>query len=286
MSDFIKSLWPRNPFTWLGLILGAMSVLALIRHGFNYGFGPTFTLLLTYYESLIHALIGWWAEPIIKAWLAALSAYFSWDLDLYSHWKHVLVLMSIYFSGDWRTLLGFGQFGRAAIFGLWGLIVAFCFSAVAGIVPEEPRDFVANAWTAGIPVAGYLTYALGGNGLIVLWRSDLSGRRTEVFSLWAWQAFGRFLIGLVVVFGALQVPWVAGQRNPGLVVLGGLVIGLALYWVVVGVRIAIERHGLNEGLDDAFRNQGNVLVGMAILGSFLSAAAFVAANAGLRFYGL
>lgn len=42
MSDCIKGLWPRGLSAWLTLLLGALSVLALIQYGFDYGFGPTF----------------------------------------------------------------------------------------------------------------------------------------------------------------------------------------------------------------------------------------------------
>lgn len=284
--DFIKGIWSRHPLTWIGLILGAMSVLAIVQNALNAGFGPTLTLLLGYYENLIHALIGWWLEPFVGTWVEAVSAYLGWSLQLHSHWKHVLVLMTIYFSGDWRTLLAFQQPIRAALFGLWGVIVALLTSVAAGTVASAAQGYTANLWIACAPVCGYLIYALGGSGLLILWRPDLLGQRGRVYGRWAAEAVFRFALGIVIAAVGLTLPIVAQQRSPGLVMLALLVVILALYWVVIGLLHAIGSRGADEGVADAFRRQGNARVGAAILGSFISAALLVLGNAGLRFYGL
>jgi hypothetical protein len=93
---FKQSMWPTGFSGKLGRILGAFSILRLIEVGFTSGFGSLLGLLLGYYEKLLGWLV-WPVEPFIKARLAQLHQYIGWPEAVYAHWRHVFVLLGLYF---------------------------------------------------------------------------------------------------------------------------------------------------------------------------------------------
>lgn len=294
MSDFIKGLWPRGPFTWLGLILGAMSVLALIEYGFDYGFGPTFTLLLTYYDNLIHALVGWWAEPIIEAWLADLSAYFGWDLHLYPHWKHVFVLMEIYLLRDASLSLRIGHQGTALFDLMWGLFIAGTTSISVGVMVLTVHDQWANFVVAAVPILGVAIYRIGSSVWHVTWLRERDakvlrrgpGTWAEEFSSSARYVLRDTFVGIALILLGLQAPGIWQTPSPGLIVLASI----ALLWTLNVLRTSLLATRLiraeNEPWVRAFWRTGAANLGTSMLGLFFWTGLFIAANAGLRFYGL
>src|SRR5262245_15945451 len=105
------------------MILGMLSIVTLIRHGFNYGFGPALHLVLEYYEKIMGVLFGW-AEPYITARLAALRDLMGWELVLYPHWKHIFLLMMIYFSARLRSAWSVGERLIAPFMWAFGFVLA------------------------------------------------------------------------------------------------------------------------------------------------------------------
>jgi len=289
--DFIKSFWPRSLFASLGLMLSAMSVLKLLEHGFAYGFGPTFTLALSYYENLVHALIGSWAEPIVKSWLAELKTYVG-DLKLYPHWKHIFVLMNFYFVRDAQTAnLGW----PTVIFTLiWGFVVATVSSIAAGTVLTTAVDVTANFAVAAIPITGMFVYDL----IYMMWAATLLREQQaqeyhEATPTWCadmaaglpWLV-GRTVAAFALLWFGLQLPLVQQSQSPGLLMLALLVFALGLYWLGEAALGTNQLRNKEESWLSAYRRNGIASLGAAILAVFFWAALFIAANAGLRFYGL
>lgn len=292
MSDFFKGLWPRGLSAWFALFLGALSVLALIQHGFDYGFGPTFVLLLSYYDAVVHAVIGWWAEPIIKGWLAGLSAVLGWTLDLQPHWKHTSVLLGVLLirfalpkTLDFEEILGDGLGGlfRVAL----GLGVTIIAGIGAGTVPPS-QDLWSSFLIAGIPATGIALY-LAGILLPGSWGDeDSRGSRIKV----AVSIVGLVLAAaLATIWATLHVPYIYRLSSPGLASLGALIIISALVMLCLGVYQTYLVRRNNEDSRHApwlsvYLNVPSTAIGLSILGVFFWASAFIIANAGLRFYGL
>jgi hypothetical protein len=86
----------------LGLVFGTLSVVMLVKHGFEVGIGASLALVLAFYEQTMRVLLGW-AETPIEALLAALRRQLGLALDLQPHWKHVVVLFWLYFGAYART---------------------------------------------------------------------------------------------------------------------------------------------------------------------------------------
>lgn len=306
MSNFIKGIWPRNLFAWLGLILGAMSVLALMRHGFDYGFGPTFTLLLAYYDNLIHALIGWWAEPIVLALLGDLSAYFGLDLHLHQHWKHVLVLMGFYVSRQAtsirsmeRVLAWGGRLqGSSLFYQSWGLATALVTSVTVGSISPSTGRFEEYLLFTGAAIAGVAVFDLGG----AVWNTQFYRKRvasmTEAQPNSWWREFEghlfyigrRSAVGVALALVLLLIPEVKTLQSPALAACALLTLALALEWLWLGLRRAAPHFkGSVPGRAHSkavWALEQTPNVGAAMLGVAAWASVFVAANAGLRFYGL
>jgi hypothetical protein len=294
MSDFIKGLWPQSLFTWLGLTLGAMSVLALIQHGFDYGFGPTFTLLLAYYENLVHAVLGWWAEPIFRRWVANLNEYLGWDLQLHPHWRHAFVFMGLFLFRF--TVQRFQEAGfRASVVFAAAVAVAVTIvtSFTVGAIPLAGQDRWADFLTVAVPLLGIALFSFidGVRWAITvppLIRADNRAPVSHVRLIAAITAitFGPLLIALALAFGALQLPLIQRLKAPGVLILGVLIIALAVNLMRHGIRAARIYRAHYASFGEALALQGPWRLGVAVLGVFFWTGLFIAANAGLRFYGL
>lgn len=294
MFEFIKSLWPRSPFSWFGLILGALSVLALIQYGFDYGFGPTFKLLLTYYENLTHAVIGWWAEPIIKVWLADASNYFGINLELYPHWKHVFILMGVYFFRDVSNSYQAGDRANAFFYLICGLILSITAAVGAGTVPASENNVTSNFLIAIAPISSMLLFDLISTIWRAVWRDESYTQLTPPNSKKRWDYFrvpffhivGRYVVAFTILSFSLQIPEIYSLENAGLFMLGVLIVVLSFYWIVLGMMHASFNSDPDASWWDTFRQSGSTGLGLSMLGVFFSALLFLTLNAGLQLYGL
>jgi ubiquinol oxidase len=87
----------RWAFRILGVAFATLSIVLLIKHGFDMpSFAAPLQFVLNYYDALINVLLGW-TEPYLHAMLAFLRDLLGLDLRLESHWKHVTVLMILFF---------------------------------------------------------------------------------------------------------------------------------------------------------------------------------------------
>jgi hypothetical protein len=287
-----RLLWPTGLLNKLGRLLGALSILGLIQHGFVFGFAPVLNLLLEYYDKLLGFFLGW-AEPFIKACLAHLRDYIGWPLTLYPHWKHVFVLLGIYFFRE----VGVGRSCGAGyvIFNfLLGLVVALACGVVAGTIPLTRADPASNFVFAAVPILGAVVYGVIG----FVWDATFLRYRyakdhnTPIPTWWAhfsWglsRIFRRSLAGLVLIWVGLQIPIVQQISSPGLAMSVVLVIAFALYWLWDGVRDGggIRREG--EPFRAAYFRSFHTQLGIAMLGTVFWGVVFIATGAGLALVGL
>lgn len=275
----------KSTLWWLGLIFGTLSVVTLIKHGFDYGFVVPLEIVLDFYEQAMQALFGW-AEPWIKEQLAALEAWFGWNPDLYPHWKHVLVLMGIYTS---RMAAMFSGSTPTWLFRLlWGLVISTVAGVLTGTIALSQGSMWANFNIAAIPILAGLLYDLGGEA----WWATFFRERSDTW----WGYFGWFLffylrrtaLGLGLVMVALQVPAIAELRSPGIFVFGVLMAIYAAYGVLwLGPRsVANIQSAVGGTWLQAFRRSRDAAHGLAVLATIFGAVAFLAINAGLKLAGL
>jgi hypothetical protein len=273
--------------------MGALSVAKLVQHGLNYGLGPTLQVIANYYETFTRVMLGW-AEPCIREQFVALSGYLSWPLHLYPHWKHIFVLMGLYFFRAAGNAFRAGYRGTALFRALWGLLVAVTASVIAGTVPLSQNDMWANTLVAAVPIIGVTLHDVG----YAAWSATTYRKKrsklfhTPVPTWWAYFragvffALGRAAIGLAALWIGLQLPFIQRLPSPGLAMLGILIIGLGVYWLSLAASQVRSIRKKDETLFAALNRLAAWRHGSAILVTFLGAALFFVLNAGLGLIGL
>jgi hypothetical protein len=289
-----KSSWNVSGVsTTLGVVLGALSVVKLVQHGLHYGLGPTLQIVVDYYEHFTRVMLGW-AEPYIREQLVSLSGLLSWTPHLHPHWKHIFVLMGLYFFRAAGNAFRAGYRGTALFRTLWGLAIAAVASVGAGTVPIAQDDIWANALVAAVPIVGVTVHDIG----YAAWSATTYRRkRAGLFSIpiptwWSYfvtgmlYAMGRGVIGLAVLWIGLQMPTIQRLPSPGLTMLGVLIVGLGGYWLsLAGFQVTKIRRE-HETLLAALNRLAAWRHGTAILATFLGAGLFFTLNAGLGLVGL
>ena len=277
------------------MFMAALSITALVQYGFDFGFGPTLSLVLDYYDRLISIPAGW-VEPHAQRVLVWINSRVDWELQLYPHWKHVVVLMFVYFSRVAQNDFVINRPVSGVIGYMWGLIVATASGVGAGTVSPATGDIGANFIIVAIPISGYFVYWVGAV-ILAANTSRIQGARLHNVRLQTWwEFFSATLknvaietsIALVLVVGALQVRQIRNMPGPGVTLLGGLVIILAFYllWsaksnaALAYPKMHIHRKGEKYWL------LGRSKIGAAILGLFFWLGVFLASNAGLGLWGL
>lgn len=136
MADIAADNPKRIGFWWLygvlGFVFGTLAIVKLITLGFETGsLSAPAQLVIDAYDEAMRFLLGW-AEPYLNAVLAYLGSLVGWELQLDSHWKHLFVLMIVFYGAFARILLNEGLYRFAAgivlIGGLMTLIVSVLFA--------------------------------------------------------------------------------------------------------------------------------------------------------------
>jgi len=269
---FRRSMWPTGFSGKLGRILGALSMLRLFELGFPSGFGSVLGLLLEYYERLL----GWLVrpvEPFIKAWLAQLHDYIGWPEALYAHWKHVFVLLGLYFFREVWIRRVYGLDFVISNF-LLGLFVALTSAVLAGTIPLTNADQMAQFLFALVFILGAAVYGVIG----FVWDATFlrhrwaQVRNRSVPTWWSYFRWGlsrilsRSLVGLVLVWAALQIPLVRQMPSPGVAVSLVLIIAFAVYWLCDGLIDSKNMRREDESWRAAYWRSLHTQLGLAILG--------------------
>ena len=288
----LKLALPRGAGGWFSFCFGTLSIVALLQNALSVGVGPTLLLVLENYERATIFLFGW-AEPIVKPLLSAIGGWIHVDLVLYPHWKHVFVLLGVYFFRDVTETFSVGRPGSGVFLLAIGIAIDAASSLGAGTTPLDPRDWLANFLISAIPVLGVTLYDFGK----LLWyatflRAWTAERYNEPLQTW-WPYFSdrahyvaRVLaIGLAAALFGQYLPLVQASANPGLTTLAVLIASLAIYWLVLGAIRANQARQHGETWDQAFEKNGATLLGAAMLRIMIGATAFFASGAGFDLLG-
>jgi len=278
----------KSTLWWLGLVFGTLSVLMLIKHGFDYGFVAPLQLVLDYYEQLIEALFGW-AEPFVRDLLQRLEAWLGWDLELHAHWKYVFVLLWLYFGADARVDLQGREWGLLATSIFVGGAAALVSSVAFGALPKARLN--ADALPVLFPVAGMVMYEVVRSAINAHLPAGAlrSGTRSKFYRGIVAFALPEAVLGLLVVLCAepvlgMLVPGYGG--NLSLLAFGSFMAVLAGYWVLrSAVRATFDRTS-SEPWTSRFGRSGSQKIGFAMLQVSAASALFVVLDAGLSLAGI
>jgi hypothetical protein len=267
----------------LGVLAGAMSLVALAWKGFDIGFGPTALLVLGYYERFVHVLFGW-AEPLIRTQLEMLRTFLGWDLELHPHWKHVFLLMWLYFGATARISWRSGTPIHGVFYAIWGGLIALVAGIGSGTVALD--NTVSNVLMAAIPVGGAFLFMIGFSAWNATFLRKAGKTWLEDFLGYAYSYVAILVMGVGALLAGTQadhVPYVRDLPSPGLALLVVLVLVAALYAIWLGAR---DREGPGETPWQKFRGDSMTRLGVLMLSAIAGAIAFVLTNAGLSLIGL
>lgn len=279
-------------FKWPSLIASTLSFVILAKHGFDVGsFIAPLHLVLKSYEAFMNNISSW-AEPFLTD---TITYMLGWDLQLNLHWKHVFLVMWLYFAADACANWNFGNIIRALSSSVgkprmwlavsatvWGGLVALASGTGVGVVALD--DPTSNVFMVAVVVAGVVLYEFGFNALA---SSFLRGENTS----W-WNGFRSHLrfplqlaaVSIIILLLSTQldkVPFVKTLKSPGLGLLAVSLVVLALYRVQVGARWVSQHRELEDKWWDVFRLSVSGPLGIHILLVIGGAAAVILINAGL-----
>lgn len=267
----------------LGYVLAIFSFISLAKHGFDLGsFVAPLRAAIEWYESFTHFVFGW-AEPYLNDLLRNALSWTSWHVQVYPHWKHVFILMWLYFAAD-AKVWSFDRRRAVFLFGSGGFL-AFVTSLAAGCVPLNNTP--SNAIMAACAVGGTFLYGLGNAAFSARCRPPWSSSTYwQHFRYVARQPLLFALVGVTVIVIATQLSVVKNLPSSGLAVLFLLIIALALYYVFRGMWISTyNRHG-DETWWVRFRRDQSAHLGFLMLKVIGGAVIFILANGGLKLAGL
>jgi hypothetical protein len=284
------------------MIFGTLSVVMLVRHGFTDGLVAPLQSALDYYDAALQILIGW-TEPWIKSAFQSAGLRF----HLFGIWKHMFVLMVVCVSVAVRVLwkdLGPRRGSFAFIAGLtiaalaaaaWGAAWAalpdlrvtlpmalgfliapglalflfdFALAAMpAGLRPHERLGLATLLWNEAIVLLGRLPIAIGAGAALLFCLGYLISNRFTP--------------------GQTAISPESAQRLFAAMLFLPSVLAFAVY-LMVGPYVARFLLPSSESRDIwiAARLGASPRIAASILGVFLGAFAFLAANAGLGLAGL
>lgn len=289
----LKLLLPPSAGGWFGFFFGTLSIVALLQSALSIGVGPTLMLVLENYERATSIVFGW-AEPFVTPLVDAIGGWLHVDLVLHPHWKHVFVLLGVYFFRDVTETFRVRRPASGVFLFVTGLAVGAFASLGAGATPLDPNDWLSNFLISALPVLGVTLYDFGKlvwyATFLRVWTAE---RYNEPLQGW-WPYFrdrshyvARVLaVGLAAALFGQYLPVVQASANPGLTILTILVGALAIYWLALGASRAAGARRHDETWDQAFERNGATLLGAAMLRIVVGAAAFFASNTGFALLGL
>ena len=260
----------------LGIVVAALSLFALFKQFLDVGLAAPIRLMLDYYQQLLHALLGW-ADGPLNNFVAVIRSVTQLPLKLDPNWKHVFVLLWLYFSSDaktnWATRKGFAIFsvllgGFIALIASVTLIDLEAHALARASVPilgifvwEVIRNFVSSTLSISTPSVD---------------TRDKTWRQTFRIRFVSY-ALPIFVVGAVVEVGtwlAFQAGWLWFVRDFSTFALTAFVFVMALYWIARGI---IRKRSASSG---------TAYLGRLMLSALGGAMLFLLVNAGLQKFGL
>jgi hypothetical protein len=277
-------LLPKTPQGWIFLFIGATSILSLIVYGTGYTLDPIVHVIISAYESILEDTLGL-AEPWIKAVLLALANILEIKIELQGHWKHIFVLICIYFFKDAENAWKAGRRTAAYFHAPLGFIISCVCALAVGSIKAGSNQYWGQFWIAAIPTIGLFVYAFLGITWGSIFEKDI-GRvvgKGESHSGWHYfkerqpMAIARTLVFFIAILILLYFPIIKTMQNPGVIVFTIIVVLFGTYWIFEGVKATnVARSNariITEPWPTTFQKSPYTMVGALMLRSFFFLAA-------------
>jgi hypothetical protein len=279
-------------FSVLGLIgfaCAGLSVAALVWRALTLGVSSAMRVLMDYYDGILTVLLGW-ARPYVSSLVEFVGQWIAIDLDLHDHWKHVFVLIGVYFFRDATETLKVGRPVSALFLLVIGFVIALFSAAGSGSIAPVADDYWAQFWIAAIPVIGVTLYdflkLLQYTFFLRKWVAERTGEKYA--EAWPYFVARIHYVARIPPFGlgVAALGALLPLQYAGLATLLFLVVVLTLYWIRTGALRVPKVRKPGETWWQAFYGTGPGLLGAAMAGVLISAMAYLLTNAGLKLAGL
>lgn len=283
----------RQIASFFGIILGSLSLFTLARLAVDIGLSAPVAELVKYYNTLVENVFAW-TEPVAQQFLLWLTNHFSIQATLAPEWKHILVLMWLYFSADARANLALKRYGFAVFTIVWGVIIGFAGSLATGLTALTSWHF--DTLSLVIPTASIAIFEFGRAIWSAVFRlpsparaGDDMTRREIFFYLLLRFPVTTSTLGLLTTlfFSFFVAPKNLGDGfNENLAALFVFIIVLTVLFLSRGVMHGLTRRTEAETLFERMSNSGSLRVGLLMVATFAGALFVLATNAGLAQLGL
>lgn len=278
VSAKLKALiFPSDPIAAFRGVFVALSLLALYKHASSHEFSHTLELFVETYDAVLSKLFSPF-QPVLNEFSVQISAFFQVELTVQGYWKHIFVLLSLYFFSRSAGAYSAKRYGTAIFRLLWGSTVALAFSIGASLEGEYAYSISREFRVALSAVGCIAVYELGVNiWFATFFREAQALLHQRQVRTW-WSEFGnlskedgvRFVVGVSMVIALLSIPWPGFITRPDLFSIAIVALVHGVFWVFWGWRQTRFEQQLALRLDAA-RSNGDVLVGMAMIRSFFYA---------------
>ena len=245
-------------------------------------------LVLSYYQQLLNVVLGWADVPLANL-IALLNSLTVLALELDPNWKHVFVLMWLYFSSgaktNWKMRKSFAAFSVVL-----GGVIAFLTVVIMGIGGAD------GLLRAAVPMLGVFLWAAIRNlwsALFHISTRSLDAENKSWREIFAFRFLNYALPVLVIAVALLSATLLAVQSGKlhfvsdvGSFALTGFVITMALYWIIRGLYLASFNRRSGESWKARFEGSGMAQLGSLMLSTIGATGIFLVLNAGLQLLGL
>lgn len=267
--------WMLGP---LGFVAGVLSIVALIQHAVaDWQWQPLAGLIVESWHSFLEALFTVIpVQLLLEGVLSQIARLLNIGTipTLHSHWQDVFVLLSAVFGAHAKELWERKRYRLFAYGTAVSLVIALLASLIAGLVPLERENVVANVVVASGPsvlffFAVYLIW-------LPLKNEPYESHTLPVFLI---RAVVTFVVSAGFTWGLTRFEMVTDTVHAGLVTLTGFAFVVAANRILCGWASASKKGGDRW---KAFLHDPLTMRGAYILGAFLSATVFAVLGAAER----
>ena len=289
IKDFLqRALFPSDPLAALRGAFVALSLLVLMKHASAHKFSDVLTLFVETYDALLTKLLSPF-KPALDQFVEKLSQFWGYDVALQDYWKHIFILLMIYFMSRAAGAYSMQRYGTATFRLFWGILVAFAFSVLASIEAENFVPVSQDFRIAFSAIACIAVYEIGINiWFATFFREHQAKVHHRATRNWASEFYNlskedglRLLSGTALTTVMLLLPWPEVVLRPEIVVLAVLAFLHGCFWIVWGWRQTRFEPRLSGRLESAKRNS-DIIVGIAMIRSFVYAFIAVVLDAAAR----
>jgi hypothetical protein len=219
---------------------------------------------------------------------------FNFHLIIFSHWRHIFILLSIYFFRSAMINYSYGYKRTGYFTAMWGLIIALVVSLLLGSIPvNEIRTRIMLGGLL-VPISGIFLFDLGRQVWITTFSRNIIADRYRVPHYSWWEYFkpnlilclGQAIGSAVCVSIYLSIPFVKSSQSPILFSMALLILSIAIYRICLGIMESPKLRKEDSTKIAAFLRTHSAGLALSILSLLFWLFIFLITSAGLQFYDL